>query len=352
MAHFLDRAVSRLTLSRRVEELGSQLERLSALVSEGMAKTDGLVARLGPRPPDGNPAAEVGYRGDGANAVYRGFVGAEQPLASAPAPVPFGSTLCQQVHFTLDQYRWWARALKDKPKFLRKQWEFVYIAQALHERGLLAPGKRGLAFGVGREPLPALFASFGVEVVATDQSLDGAVKAGWVRSAEHSADLSALNDLGICTDRMFSQLVSFAELDMNAIDSRFEGQFDFCWSACSLEHLGSLAHGLEFIKNSMKTLKPGGLAIHTTEFNLTSNDATLESEGLSLYRRRDIEALIEELKALGHRPSPVDFTRGEGFAETVVDLPPFGRGEPHVRLRIADYDCTSIGVIVERGPAS
>jgi SAM-dependent methyltransferase len=175
------------------------------------------------------------------------------------------------------------------------------------------------------------------------------VRAGWVRSAEHSSDLSALNDRGICTDRMFSELVSFAEADMNAIDPKFDGQFDFCWSACSLEHLGSLAHGMDFIKNSMKTLKPGGVAIHTTEFNLSSNDATIESQDLSIYRRRDIDALLADLAAAGHRPSPVDYTLGEGFAETVVDLPPFGRGEPHVRLRLGDFDCTSIGVIVERG---
>jgi SAM-dependent methyltransferase len=332
VTNFFDRAVSRLTLSRRIDDLTAKVDRIVDHVSAGPKA-------------DVNPAVAVGYHGDASNAVYRGFVGTERPLSATPATIPFSSSVCQQVHFTLDQYRWWTRALKDRPKFLRKQWEFVYIAQALHERGLLAPGKRG----VGREPLPALFASFGVTVVATDQSLDGAVRAGWVRSAEHSSDLSALNDRGICTDRMFSELVSFDEADMNAIDPKFEGQFDFCWSACSLEHLGSLAHGTEFIKNSMKTLKPGGVAIHTTEFNLNSNDATIESQDLSLYRRRDIDALIAELAAAGHKPSPVDYAGGEGFAETVVDLPPYGRGEPHVRLRIGDYDCTSIGVIVERG---
>lgn len=216
---------------------------------------------------------------------------------------------------------------------------------------MLAPGKRGLGFGVGREPLPALFASFGVEVVATGQSLEGAVRAGWVKSMEHSADLTALNDRGICTDCMFGDLVSFAELDMNAIDPKFNGRFDFCWSACSLEHLGSLAHGTQFIRNAMKVLKPGGIAIHTTEFNLTSNDTTIEHQDLSLYRRRDIDALVADLIAEGHAPSPVDYELGEGYAETVVGLPPFGRGEPHLRLRLADYDSTSIGIIVRKEAA-
>jgi hypothetical protein len=122
-----------------------------------------------------------------------------------------------------------------------------------------------------------------------------------------------------------------------------------CWSACSLEHLGSLAHGTQFIRNAMKVLKPGGVAIHTTEFNLTSNDATIEHQDLSLYRRRDVDALVADLISDGHTPSAVDYEQGQGYAETVVDLPPFGRGEPHLRLRIADFDSTSIGLIIQKG---
>ena len=34
--------------------------------------------------------------------------------------------------------------------------------------GLYRPGKRGLVFAVGTEPLPAMFASFGCAIVATD----------------------------------------------------------------------------------------------------------------------------------------------------------------------------------------
>jgi SAM-dependent methyltransferase len=328
----------------RVEELGRKVDRLSALV-EARIEDEASLARVAI---GFNPAAAVGYRGDAFNFVYRGFVGDERPLSSAPSPVPFGSTLCRQVHFALDQYRFWTRALKERPKFLRKQWEFVYIAQALYERGMLAPGRRGLGFGVGREPLPALFASFGCEVVATDQSLDGAIRAGWARTNEHSVDLSGLNDRGICTERMFSALASFAEVDMNAIPPALDASFDFCWSSCSLEHLGSLANGAEFVKRAMKTLKPGGVAVHTTEFNLSSNDATFEDRDLSIYRRRDIEALCAELAAAGHKVGGIDFEPGQGFADMVVDLPPFGRGEPHLRLRLDQFDCTSIGLVVEK----
>jgi len=291
-------------------------------------------------------AERVAFKGDDHNALYRAYVGIDRPIVSPPREVPFTSAICQQAHFGYDQYRYWARALKDKPKFYRKQWEFVFIAQTLFERGFLAPGKKGLVFGAGQEPLPALFASFGVEILATDQGAEDAERTGWAASHQHTFDLSALNQLGICTDRMFRDLVSFRPVDMNAIPEALNGQFDFCWSACALEHLGSLEHGLAFIENSMRTLRSGGVAVHTTEFNLSSNEATLESPNCSFYRRRDIEDVITRLEQQGYEVSPVDWHVGEGFAERVVDLPPFGRGEPHIRLRADRYDVTSIGLII------
>ncbi|MGA2474666.1 MAG: hypothetical protein ABSG39_14435, partial [Acidimicrobiales bacterium] len=35
----------------------------------------------------------------------------------------------------------------------RKMWEWLFIAEALRERGVLVPGCSGLGFGVGKEPL-------------------------------------------------------------------------------------------------------------------------------------------------------------------------------------------------------
>ncbi len=93
-----------------------------------------------------------------------------------------------------------------------------------------------------------------------------------------------------------------------------------------------------------------GVAVHTTEYNLSSNDATIERRDLAIYRRRDIEALVADLVAAGHRLGEIDFEPGQGFAETVVDLPPYVFIEPHLRLRIGEFDCTSIGLIVEKGP--
>ncbi len=57
----------------------------------------------------------------------------------------------------------------------RKMWEWLFIAEALRERGMLAPGRCGLGFGVGQEPLAALFAADGCEITATDQPQEAAL---------------------------------------------------------------------------------------------------------------------------------------------------------------------------------
>ena len=281
--------------------------------------------------------------------TYRRLLGDLAPPLSPPLSVTQGSRLCKQADCSSDAFRYWCNRLKRPPALARKLWELVFIAQSLFERGLLMPGRRALAFGVGREPLPALFASLGCTIVATDQEREGARRAGWLQTDQHAAGLDALEFPRICDPDVFRERVTFEAADMNDIPQKFRDGFDFCWSTCSLEHLGSLEHGLAFVENAMGTLKEGGVAIHTTEFNLSSNDQTLESRDLSLYRRRDIQELAGRLTRAGYHVEPIDFDPGEALIDGYVDLPPY-REEPHLRLRIGDFDCTSIGVIVTREP--
>jgi len=87
--------------------------------------------------------------------------------------------------------------------------------------------------------------------------------------------------------------------------------------------------------------------VHTTEFNLSSNDTTIETPSLSIYRRQDIERLIVRLSQAGHHVAPVDWNPGDGFIENLVDLPPY-RAPAHLRLKLAKFDCTSIGLIIQK----
>lgn len=264
------------------------------------------------------------------------------------AQYTFGSTLCREQHFRMPLYKFWCNAIKEQPRLHRKQWEFVYICQTLHERGMLTEGRSGLGFGVGSEPLPALFASYGVNVTASDLDLSKASELGWVATDQHSNSLSDLNKLGLCDEEKFNRLVSFMNVDMNNIPSNLTG-FDFCWSSCAFEHLGSIENGLAFVRNSIKTLKPGGVAVHTTEYNLSSNTDTLDNNpSFVIFRRQDIELLVATLQQEGHFVETIDFYPGNDTFEQYIDMPPY-IDEPHLRLQLAGkYNSTSIGLIVHK----
>jgi hypothetical protein len=280
--------------------------------------------------------------------TYEGVIGVLAPPPSPPWAPPRKSSLCKQADFASDAYRYWCAAIDHPPILHRKVWEFYHISQALFERGLLNSDRTGLGFGVGHEQLPALFASRGCRIVATDQAPEQAEKGGWQKSGELAESLATIEYPTICPSSEFRERARFEVVDMNVIPDHFEKQFDFCWSACCLEHLGSLEHGLRFIENSIGTLKVGGIAVHTTEFNLSSNEGTLESPGLSIYRRRDIERIAERLEKAGHSVEPLDFDAGTTRLDQFVDLPPY-KSPAHLRLRLGEYDCTSIGLIVRRG---
>lgn len=256
------------------------------------------------------------------------------------------SRICTQEQFDTEEYAYWCEQFKQEPKLHRKQWEYVFICKVLHERGLLAPGRRGIGFGVGTEPLPALFARLGCEIVATDLGLEEAAKLGWVDGKQHAQGIDVLNSLGICPPDEFRQRVSFRVEDMNAISHDLHGGFDFTWSSCCFEHLGSIDHGLHFVEESLRLLKPGGIAMHTTELNLSSNDDTVFEGGCVIFRRRDIDRLAQRLTAQGHRIC-LDYSEGDGWADRHVDVPPY-KQDVHLRLLLSGFVSTSIGLVVQK----
>jgi hypothetical protein len=231
----------------------------------------------------------------------------------------------------------------------RKFWEFCYIYQAISERGLLIPGSSGLGFGVGREPLVSLFASCGCKITATDLDPDSAQGAGWASSEQYAPGIDCLNEYGLCDPADFSRLVAYENVDMNHIPDRYANQFDFTWSSCSFEHCGSIKLGKKFLIDQMKCLRPGGIAVHTTEYNLSSNEDTIEQGALALFRKKDIEDMVQTLRDLGHEID-VDLDSGTELKNTCVDLPPY-TFKPHLRLQLLNWVSTSIGLIIKKAGA-
>jgi SAM-dependent methyltransferase len=256
------------------------------------------------------------------------------------------SQMATEAQCRSDAFVYWCQEtrLPHPPIFHRKLWEYGYILQALSEAGMMSPGRRGLGFGVGKEPLVAVMAQRGCEIVATDLDLEEATKQGWASSGQHAATLEALNDRGICPRDRFAALVKYRIADMNKIDADLVG-FDFVYSSCAFEHVGSIELGLQFVKNSLKCLRPGGIAVHTTEFNVFSNDATIDHQQTVLFRRQDIDRLAADLTSQGHE-IVLNYNTGSGPFDRHIDVPPWSG--IHLKLQLEQYVTTSLGLLIQK----
>lgn len=256
-----------------------------------------------------------------------------------------GYSTCSTADFFHPRYAEICAMFKQPTWFHRKIWEWVYVIHKLQAAGMLNHGMRGIGFGVGQEKLPALFASFGASVVATDAPLE--IGAHWNSSKEYSDSLEKLRFPEIVSNEIFDQNVSFRQCDMRAIDDDLTG-FDFTWSSCCFEHLGSLEAGIQFVIDSVeKTLKVGGVACHTTEFNLSSDEYTMERGETVIYRRKDMLDLVERLRSLGHEVEPFAIAPDSHFMDYYVDVPPYSH-EPHLKLKIGEFVATSVGILVKK----
>lgn len=261
---------------------------------------------------------------------------------------PFMSySTCNASDFFNPNYKRICQNIMQKPQLHRKQWEFAYIIWHLYKNKCLFPNAKGLGFGVGNEPLSSFFASLNCHIVATDAPQDIAYKNGWHIHQQFADNLEKIYKPEILSKSKFNQFVTYQTCDMNNIDP-YLMDFDFCWSSCCFEHLGSLEAGIEFVVNSVeKTLKNGGIACHTTEYNLSSNEDTL-SEGVTvIYRKKDIQNLIQRLELKGHLVTKFRLAPNKIPLDYHIDTPPY-KQDIHIKLKLAEYNCTSLGLVIQK----
>ena len=248
--------------------------------------------------------------------------------------------------------------LKIEPILHRKLWEFAYTIGCLSHYGKLQSGSRALGFGCGKEPLPSFLASRGISVLATDLEPSSLVAKGWIDTAQHASSRAVLWRPELVERPDFDARVSLRHVDMNEIPPDLDGGFDFCWSICALEHLGSIEKGLKFIRNSLDTLRPGGIAVHTTEFNCFSDSETIQNGPTVLFRRKDLGEVYQRLMDEGFELPSLTFAAGDTPIDWFVDLPPY-RWQPeyfdpavapalHLKVGVEGFPSTCFGIVVRK----
>jgi hypothetical protein len=243
---------------------------------------------------------------------------------------------------------------KEENKFHRKQWEYAFAMKAMFASGLFNGGpKKTMGFAVGHEPTVSYLASKGVSVVATDLPPEDAETKGWVHTGQNMADtLAAINSRKIATMEQMEKFVSKEWVDMNVVErskawQEGVGSYDFLWSICSVEHVGSIRQALRFMVKSLELLKPGGTAVHTTEFNLKSLFLTLDHDNTVIFRKMDADALRKCVIKKGYSMPDICYDIGTGPRDHFVDMPPYSKNN-HLRLQIDKWVATCIGWTIHK----
>lgn len=282
------------------------------------------------------------------------------PESTTARIVGLRTSLSVQGDIESDWAAHWCAELKIPVVYHRKVWELVYILQAMFENGHLKPGSRALGFGCGEEPIPSYLASLGMRVTITDLEPARARQAGWADTNQHAASLAQAHKPYLVPSDAFKQLVDLQYVDMNDIPSALKN-YDLCWSVCALEHLGSIEKGLTFIERSLDTLRPGGLAVHTTEFNINPEGPTIDNWITVLFQQKHIRALADRLRAKGHHVAELNFDLGKKVMDRFIDVPPFHHDMPaeiqewvgeqyHLKVGFDGFVTTCIGIIVRKAP--
>jgi hypothetical protein len=250
------------------------------------------------------------------------------------------SQLCTATQFSEGAFAEIAGAMALGTRLHRNTWEAVWIASVLASHGCIAPGKRAIGLGVLRERIAALLASRAVRVHA----IRLAETAEPNLSQQHA--LLQLFYPEIIPIDDFDMLVSMEDGDALDLTSGITAEHDGVWSMGVLRRLNSVAAAGDFVRRSLEVLRPGGVAAHTLDLNLSSDSDGGGVAGHLVFHRADLDALVLRLVRDGYEVLPVNLYPGHDAADAIVDAPPFGL--PHLKVLAGLATVGSFGLAIRR----
>jgi len=241
--------------------------------------------------------------------------------------------------------------LEETPRLHRKQWEFGMIFLTLKKLGMISPEKTGLSMGGGNERVLYSIARRIKKLTVTD-----------LYETETSWDTARTNN----ADKFIRSIKPFevddAKLKVFNMDMRElkfpDNTFDFCYSSCSIEHIGHYNDFLRHLNEACRVLKDEGVYVFTTEFNFGGE--TIKDQNNYIFSAEYLMKLFEEMdftlavnpdfSLTNHEsnyPLPTNISKLFYSEDTTSGNNIFKR-IPHVLLLRAKYPFTSILFIMRK----
>ena len=235
----------------------------------------------------------------------------------------------------------WRRALRDLDvyrkgaPFHRKAWEFAHAVYGLRKLERLAPNAVALGVGSGHEMILYFLANKVAKVVATDL-YEGSF-------AEREGSPHMLH----CPEMFAPFHYRKDHLEVLATDARKldfpSGTFDFVFSFSAIEHFGARRDAVTALREMLRVLKPGGIAVITTELILNRLGKTR-----GFFRRSEIEDVFVASTGFEIVGGNVDYRIERRFVRGAVEFPQGKLGEPCIVLRKGLMLFTSIILFLQK----
>lgn len=253
------------------------------------------------------------------------------------APVSQGCTAAQ---FNEPAFAEVAGAMALANHLHRNVWESVWIATTLATFGCIAPGRHALGLGVTRERIASLLASRGMNVstIRMAETAEANLPQEHARLNLFFPEIISLED--------FDPLIRITDAPGGDPLADMPTDHDCVWSQGVAHRLGSPTAGADFIMRGMETLRPGGIAVHTLNLNLSSNAEPAEGEGQIAFRRADLDILAARLTRMGYEVQPINLHPGLDEADALVGAPPFGL--PHLKVFAGGVVLGSFGLAIRK----
>lgn len=222
-------------------------------------------------------------------------------------------------------------------RFHRKVWEFNQTLYGLRKLGRLTPGSVALGIGCGHEELMYFLANRIARVVATDL-YEGSYLGGESDAdvLEHPAKYAPFN--------FREDHLEVRRMNGLALDAA-DGSFDFAFCLSSIEHFGTVRDKRQAFREMFRVLKPGGVAVVTTEVVLNRL-----GRGAQYFPLRTLLSLVADAGFTLDRAPDLRVEREHAAPPLALPMDTFTT--PHVVLRNFHTIYTSVALFLMKPPGA